>query len=330
MSNANVSRLGQVQGAGDVDALFLEVFAGEVLTAFETQTKLKGLTRQRTIQNGKSASFPAIHKIGTRYHTPGTEILGQNVQHNEVVITIDDLLLSDVFIANIDEAKNHYDVRAPYSTEMGRALALAYDRNIARNILLAARGGALFDTDFGGTELTNAAFDNDGTALTSGIFAAKQALDEKDLDVDSVPVHAFFKPAQWYLLAQEEKVQNRDYGEGSAFQTGRFDSIAGLSVWKSNALPFGRDETAYDETTNPDGLIGAPTGAIELPSKYQGDWSNTRGMVFTEAAVATLQLMGLAMESQYDIRRQGTLMVGKYAVGHGPLLNKCAVELKTA
>lgn len=313
MSNANVSRLGQIEQAGADDALFMEVFAGEVLTAFETQTKLKPLTRQRTIQNGKSAQFPAIHKIGTRYHTPGSEILGQNVSHNEVTITIDDLLLSDVFIANIDEAKNHYDVRSPYSTEMGRSLALAYDKNIARNILMAARGPALFADDFGGSQLDNAAFDNDGAALTDGIFTAKQTLDEKDLDVDSVPVHAFFKPAQWYLLAQEEKVQNRDYGEGSAFQTGRFDSIAGLQVWKSNALPFGSDDSAN----------------ADLPAKYQGNWTTTRGMVFTEAAVATLQLMGLAMESQYDIRRQGTLMVGKYAVGHGPLLNKCAVELRT-
>jgi hypothetical protein len=43
-----------------------------------------------------------------------------------------------------------------------------------------------------------------------------------------------------------------------------------------------------------------------------------------------VQLLGLGMESEYDIRRQGTLMVGKFAVGHGPLLNKCAVEIQTA
>jgi hypothetical protein len=38
----------------------------------------------------------------------------------------------------------------------------------------------------------------------------------------------------------------------------------------------------------------------------------------------------MGMESEYDIRRQGTLMVAKYAVGHSPLRNKCAVEIVTS
>jgi len=36
------------------------------------------------------------------------------------------------------------------------------------------------------------------------------------------------------------------------------------------------------------------------------------------------------MESEYDIRRQGTLMVGKLAYGHGILRPEAAVEIKTA
>ena len=45
------------------------------------------------------------------YHTVGNEITGSSVKHNEKVINIDDLLLSSAFLANIDEAKNHYDVK---------------------------------------------------------------------------------------------------------------------------------------------------------------------------------------------------------------------------
>ena len=40
--------------------------------------------------------------------------------------------------------------------------------------------------------------------------------------------------------------------------------------------------------------------------------------------------MDLAIESGYDIRRQGTLMVAKMAVGHGILRPESAVELKTS
>jgi len=38
----------------------------------------------------------------------------------------------------------------------------------------------------------------------------------------------------------------------------------------------------------------------------------------------------LATESEYDIRRQGTLMVAKYAVGHGVLRNEAAVQIQSA
>ena len=79
MANAVPSRMGQIDGAGDPKAIFLKVFAGEVLTAYEQIVILKELTRQRTITEGKSASFPAVFQASTEYHTPGAEILGTAV-----------------------------------------------------------------------------------------------------------------------------------------------------------------------------------------------------------------------------------------------------------
>jgi len=314
MSNATVSRLGQANTAGDVKALFLKVFAGEVITSFETNTILKPLTRQRVIQSGKSAQFPAIYKAAAAYHAVGTEILGQNIKHNEVVISIDDLLVADAFIANIDEAMNHYDVRSPYSNELGLALALAYDKNVARNIARAARGAALFTGDSGGSAITDSDSDTSATSLAGSIWTAKQTMEEKDVPVDSSPVYAALKPAQWYLLAQDATlVLNRDVGGDGSYSQGKFSMIGGVDVVKSNALPF----------------INS-SADTSIPSAYRVNLATTTGLVFTEACAATVQLMGLGMESEYDIRRQGTLMVAKYAVGHGPLLNKCAVEIKTA
>ena len=49
MSNALVSRIGQVNGQGAVDALFLKVFAGEVLTSFEKTNVMMDKHQVRTI-----------------------------------------------------------------------------------------------------------------------------------------------------------------------------------------------------------------------------------------------------------------------------------------
>ena len=55
--------------------------------------------------------------VNANYHTAGNEITGQAIKHNEKVINLDDMLLADVFVAEVEELKNHYDVRAEYSAD---------------------------------------------------------------------------------------------------------------------------------------------------------------------------------------------------------------------
>jgi hypothetical protein len=40
-----------------------------------------------------------------------------------------------------------------------------------------------------------------------------------------------------------------------------------------------------------------------------------------------VKLMDLSTEMEYSVRHQGTLIVAKYAMGHGILRPECAVEL---
>ena len=63
---------------------------------------------------------------------------------------------------------------------------------------------------------------------------------------------------------------------------------------------------------------------------YNVDAQNVAAVVFHKSAIGTVKLMDLAMESEYDIRRQGTLMVGKMALGHGILRPESAALIKTA
>jgi hypothetical protein len=338
MSDANVSRLGQIGAAGAADALWQKIFAGEVLTAYETAKKLKPTVRVRQISSGKSAQFPAIYKATARYHTPGSEILGQNIKHNEVIVTLDDLLISDAFIANIDELKNHYEVRAPYSQQLGLALALLEDRTIAQNIAVAARdtvelfagdgaGGSVVEADITGT----GDFDADGADLITALNLAKQDLEENDVPVDQLQVHSVVKPAQWYLIANSDQNLNRDYngGEGSTLGKQMLRTVSDINILKSNAPLFGVNVTP----SGSGGIVGATDEErvpSDYPTKYHADLTNTRGLVWCEPAVAYLQLLGLAMEQGWDMRRQGTLMLAKMAIGMGKLRSKCAREIKTA
>jgi len=311
MANATVLNIGQVNGSGAADAMFLKVFSGEVLTAFSTATKVLDKHMVRTIAHGKSATFPATWKVTGGYHTPGTEIVGQASNVAERVITIDDLLISSVFIPSIDEAKNHFEYRSIYSKECGIFLANQWDKNVLQVGLLAARASATVTGAPGGTSLTSATtlYRTSASDLIAGFYAAAQALDEKDVPEGSRRF-GFLKPAQYFLLAQVDNLVDKDLSNSNGDKAkAKVFEVAGIELVKTNNLP-----TAVVNTG---------------PAAYQGDFSKAAALVMTQEAVGTVKLLDLATEMEYDIRRQGTLIVAKYAMGHGILRPECAVELKT-
>jgi hypothetical protein len=114
-------------------------------------------------------------------------------------------------------------------------------------------------------------------------------------------------------MARSDKAINKDTGEGSLARS-VLKTVDDVAIVKSNAFPFGTNDSAN----------------ADLPAAYRVDMTNTRGLVWTPMAAATVQLLDVQMESEYDMRRQGTLMIGKYLVGHGPLRAKCAVEIAIA
>ena len=312
MANATVSRLGQVNASGDVNALFLKVFSGEVLATFQRENQMLGMTSVRQIASGKSAQFPVIGTTSSGYHTPGNEITGSSIKHAEKTINIDDLLISSAFLSNLDEAKNHYDVRSIYTAEMGRALANTVDQNLLQLAVLGARGSATITGGNGGKVVTDADADTNADSLIASIFECAQALDEKD--VPSTDRFCIVKPAVYYKLVQNDKILNRDFGgQNGVFSDGTVIKVAGVNIVKAN--------TAVNAFAN----VSQVTGTNNT---YHGNFSTTVAVVFHKSAIGTVKLMDLGMESEYDIRRQGNLMVAKMALGHGILRPESACEIK--
>lgn len=313
MTDFTVNRPGEVNNLGGAtDALFLKVFSGEVLKTFEETNVMKSLHTVRNITSGKSAQFVYHGTTTAALHTPGAQLLGNAVNHNERTISIDGLLTAHVSIANIDEAMSHYDVRKEYANLLGRALAKQMDKECIQVAVLAARAAATITGNSGGSTLTSAAFETDGEALADGLFDAAQALDEKDVPMEDR--FCILKPAQYYSLAKSTKVINKDWGGSGSFAGGKVYEVAGITIVKSNNLP----------TSNIAEASPAPVNT------YHGDFSNTMGVVFHRAAIGTVNLMNLALEKAYYVDRQATLVVGKVATGHGILRPECSVELKKA
>lgn len=367
------SRLGLVNNSGtDTEALFLKIFSGEIVTTFEKANIMMPLHRVRTIQSGKSAIFPVTGTASAGYHTPGESVLSQSssttttygtqtsggavgtltapvestvqsskylnkFKHNERTVFIDDILVSSTFVADIDEMKNHYDVRSIYSTEIGRSLAYVADKNLIRTVI----GGARATTDrFAGSDAAylgakipcgTTTYTLTSASILAGFASAAQKMDERNVPNDER--FAVVTPEVYYtLLGGNSDAINRDFSpDNGSIATGQIASAYGIRIMKSNHIPQ-TDESSGSSVHNNAGVRNNPNGGSLKYSgvNYNTTNAKTQGIIFHREAVATVKLLDLSLETDYIMERMGTLMLAKYAMGHNVLREECCYELQSS
>lgn len=359
------SRVGQNLSTGtDMNELFLKVFSGEILTAFETSTIMKGLQTLRTISSGKSASFPVTGIASANYHTVGNSILEtqdggsskylSDIQKTEKQIFIDDMLVSSVFLANLDELKNHYDIRSIYASELGKALAKRFDIATMKTLFAASASSAnIPNVTAAGSRITSGVDHSTAQGIIDSLYAVAAKLDENE--APSEGRFAILAPSTYYKLITSDNVAVTNAGAfgGTADVVGGFNvkspfegatasgvvpMVAGISLFKSNhlvdiaALGDQTSGTGIDSNAGINNDVTSGTGA-GYDSDFSGlqtggSGSETYGIIAgTKGAIGTVKLLDLATESEYQIERQGTLFVAKYAMGHGILRPECAVSV---
>ena len=313
MSNAVTSRLGLVNNSGTgYNDLFLKVFSGEVLATFGRENLMLNMTTTRTISSGKSAQFPVTGTIASGYHTVGNEIVGTQVKHNEKIINIDDMLLAHAFLAEIDELKNHYDVRSQYSTEMGQSLAKKVDQHLLQLVVLASAGSATITGGNGGSNVVDADCKTNATSMVASIFEAIQDLDERD--VPTSDRYCVVTPDIYYQLSNIDKLVSRDFSSNNGdFSKGQVIMVGGVRIVKSN--------TAVTAFTDQSSAISGTNNTYNVDAQHVG------AVVFHKSAVGSVKLKDLVLENTYDPRRLGNLMTARLAMGSGILRPESAVRI---
>jgi len=338
-------------GSPSVDnALFLKVFSGEILTAFDESNVAKDLIMTRTISSGKSAQFPVTGKAEAKYHIPGNDLLGtgdylSQIAHNEKVINIDDMLVASTLIPRIDEVKNHYDLRSIYGKELGKALAKRLDIQILKTLFAA---GLTTTPNYTGGPTGTEIFGSNVDTMTAGglvdaLFECARALDEKEVPSDGR--FAILTPFQYYKLLTADNVAiNKDTSSGSADAAkGTIIEVAGIRLYKSPHLA-GVQVAVGSQTADDANVANSPfagTAVANDDAGYNADLAgiadaqsgstlNSHGFVAGHSsAVGCVKLLDLATESEYLIERQSTLFVAKYAMGLGVLRPESAVVVNT-
>lgn len=304
----------------DERALYLKMFAGEVLTAFPEYTVFVDKHRVKTATNGKSAQFPLIGRMpAAEYHTPGAQILGQEAPLAERTISVDRLLISHLFVDALDEKLSHFEARGELAKNMSIRLAQTYDNHVGRNLISASGTATAItgDTTMAGASITDSELGS-ATAATKmaawmdAFFLARKTFDTKW--VNDGEIWCALLPADYYFLVQQAMASgysllDKDISGSGSIAKGTITDVAGL---KMVSFP------------------GLPTSDYSAEDFHAVDCSNTKGIIWTKSAVGTVKVFDIGVESEYKIDRQGSLVVAKYAMGHGVLQPECAIQLKTA
>lgn len=310
----NYQQQGAKQNTGDQLALFLKVFSGEVLTAFTRASKVMNNHMIKTIDSGKSTSFPVMGRGKAHYLPAGSNLddLREAIPHNEVVINIDGLLTSDVLITDIFEAMNHYDVRGEYAKQLGEALAIAADgatvaeiaklvkKNI-ENITGLGKGIVVEKTITGGAGINY----ETGKAVIDGLLEMKAKWTTQYVPEEER--FAYITPEVESAIITSKDAINRDYGAVASIVDGNIDKLCGFKIIAVPHLKAG----GADKT----GMLGTAPEGHEFPTDYAG----ALAVCAHRTAVATVKLKDLQLEHARRPELQADMIIAKNAVGHGGL-----------
>jgi hypothetical protein len=316
-----------VADTSDETGLFLKVFGGEVFAAFSEKVHTADKHTMREISSGKSAQFPKTWKVSAAYHSAGVEMLGQDTDETERVITIDGLLVAHIGIYDLDEAMSHFQVRSTYTAELGKALARVFDQNVYRTVIKTARAdstlsGASSTSPFpDGTQLLSA--DVSGTITATAGAQWWEVMRGLQVDADLANydggIHLAVPPATFDAMKYAQQADtaanpflfaNRDH---TFMQGDKQDTLnlRNVTAYMSNLIP------QSDDSANTD-----------VKAKYRADFSGTLGVAWGNEGVGTVKLVGMGIESTRDVRRQEDFIVAKIAVGHGPLRNEITWDIR--
>lgn len=326
--------------------LLLDMFSGETLMAFEEKQIIVDKIRNVTFGPTETLQWIATGFVGTEYHTPGTELFGQDARNTQRKVTLDDQFLTSVIeYDDIDALLTHFDVRGEHANKMGYALARTVDLHalatLARTSLInvvdtsgvaisssstsiaqgyqpaavdpkiGTPGGAIIVADLVGSSTADRAI-----KTYTAIVDAKEILDLKDVPG---PYWCVLPTSVFYDLRFGRDSSSGQFvnmtvdwmGPSMANKTDSPEmvfNINGVTVFHSNRFP----------RTN-------VTGGY--PAKYDFPWASCYGIMFTPEATVMAMKQGISIETGRDLRRQADVIIAKLLEGHGSLRPECVVSI---
>ena len=324
-------------GAAGANKLWLPLWSGEVINAYDQFNIFENLISSKSLSGGFSYEFPVTGLVSLNASwDAGEELVGGDSSSTTFKVNLDKRPMAAHFETdNVDLLITQWDYRSELARQAGLTLASTRDKQIV-SALIAASVAAPLTSDPRGLGVSNfpapAVVNTTAGAIGVSVstctetvaLAILQAVEnylvtmqENDYPVQNVMcavppkvfqvIRALGIPRATTAFANQPLFTGNDiYGAGSSINTGMnslSDSLdyMGVKIVKTNHIPratVAAGQAKYNLTC----------GTVDI-----------FGIIFQKEAVAGLSLMGMKVDSIQDIRRNTQFTVASMLKGTGIL-----------
>ena len=331
-------------GAGK---LWLPIWSGEVLHAYDEYRMFEPMVTSKTISSGRLMEFPITGTVSLKPAWDAGEYLvgDNNSKATTFSVELDKRPMAAHFeLDNVDLMITQWEYRQELARQAGQTLANARDKQIASFIAGAAGVAKLADDPRTGLSYA-APFAIGSTDEAENALAVLEGIEEfcVELQENDVPVQGCYCVVPPKLFQQIRRLGVAESGEQAMNMQPMFGGVAaagglgaqftqgmnslsdrltymGVTILKSNHVPT-KDIVATPTLDTQEGLIG------EARYSVAGATAKVRGLIFCSEAVASIRKTGLVVDTEDDIRRNTTFTVASMFSGTGVLKPELAKVL---
>lgn len=342
--------------------LWLPIWAGEVINAYDEYNMFEPLVTTRTISSGTTAEFPITGTVSLKASwDAGEELTGGTSTATSFVVSLDKRPMASHFeMDNVDLMLTQWEYRSELARQAALTLANARDKQIYSYLVRAATADpfaddprsditeAKLDTMLYGEHLasdgaTTRKFADWGDAAATqanratGALSALEAIEKFIVDLQELHVpysnlYMACSPQAFMDIRALGVARSSSDALDAQPMFGGVAAAGGLGAPFTQGLGQLHDTLEYMGCTiiKSNHVLTANASTSDVgEAKYAQDFGDAgiRAVMWLPEAVAALKLQGLKVDTVDDVRRNTTFTVASMMGGTGVLRPECAAVI---
>ena len=341
----------------DAGKLWLPIWSGEVLHAYDEYRSFEPLVTSKSIASGRSMEFPITGTVDLQPAWAAGQYLvgGEDAASTQFAVELDKRPMAAHFeLDNVDLMITQWEYRQELARQAGQTLANARDKQLARFLVFAGSVGKLTSDPRTGLLYPQPGVIGDVSAGVTADIALELLESIEDYTVElqenDVPVGPTFCAVtpRMFQAIRRLGVAESTAGGGAGDVTNMQPMFGGTAVSGGLGAPFTQGMNALADSLTYMGVTivksnhipttddAAAAGVCSVgEARYGGLFgaAGVQSVMWQSDSVAAIRKTGLVVDTEDDIRRNTTFTVASIMAGTGilrPELVKVVCDKATA